>query len=119
MTRWVAWLGVILAGVTVLGCSDFVTPTGHYAMTHLWDTSSPVTRGTTKAEVREMWGPPDAILCLAADELGLPREQWVYHARTNLPVDIRNFSQSKYLIFTGDSVTAWVDEAAQDHPTHR
>ena len=114
----VVLLGALVLAAGAAGCADFVTPTGRYAVTHPWDTSTPVTRGTTKAEVREIWGPPDAVIALGVDELGLPKEEWIYHARTGIPVDIRYFSKSKYLIFTGESVTGWIDEAAQDGPTH-
>ena len=113
--RWLI-LGVV-AGIC--GCTDFVTPTGQYAVTHPWDTGTPVSRGTSKAEVLAKWGQPDTVIPQGVDELGIPKEEWVYQAKTNLPIDYRYLSKSKRILFTGDHVTGWKDEAAQDGPTHR
>lgn len=102
-----------------LGCGDFLAPTGQYAVTHPWDAGPPISLGTSKPEVREKWGPPDAVIPLGTDELGIPKEEWVYQAKTDIPVDIRHLSKTKRILFTGESVTGWADEAAQDGPTHR
>ncbi len=110
---------VLGLSVGLLGCADFVVPTRQYAITHPWDTSPPISRGTTKNEVREVWGQPDAIIPRGVDEMGLSKEEWIYQARTHVPVDIRYFCKTKRILFTGESVTGWVDEAAQDQPTHR
>ena len=100
------------------GCSDFVTPTGRYAMTHPWDVGGPIARGTSKAEIRAKWGDPDAVIPHGVDELGLAKEEWVYQAKADLPIDYRYLSKTKRILFTGDHVTGWEDEAAQDGPTH-
>jgi len=103
----------------VLGCADFVTPTGQYAMTHPWNTKAPILRGTSKAEVLEKWGRPDSVVPLGADELGLPKEEWIYQAKADVPIDYRYLSKTKRLLFTGDYVTGWKDEAAVEEPTHK
>lgn len=110
------FLGVV-SGVT--GCTDLVSPTGRYAMTHPWNVGPPISRGTSQAEVLETWGPPDSVTYLGVDELGIPKEAWLYQARTDLPVDYRYLSKAKRIIFSGEYVTGWEDEAAQDQPTHQ
>ncbi len=111
------WMLGLLVGVW--GCADFVTPTGRYAVTHPWDVSAPISRGTSKAEILEQWGKPDTVIPHGVDELGLPKEEWVYQAKADLPIDYRYLSKTKRILFTGDHVTGWEDEAAQDGPTHR
>lgn len=114
---------VVLAFVVgcggVLGCGDFLAPTGRYAITHPWDAGPPISRGTSKAEVLAKWGPPDAVIPLGLDELGIFKEEWIYQARADVPIDIRYLSKTKRILFAGDFVTGWKDEAAQDGPTHR
>jgi len=111
---------LVLFGMVVgcVGCTDFVSPTGRYAMTHPWNVGPPISRGTSKAEVLEKWGEPDSVIPLGVDELGISREEWVYQARADLPVDFRYLSQTKRIIFSGEYVTGWKDDAAQDGPTH-
>ena len=104
--------------VATAGCSDFVTPTGKYALTHPWDAGTPVSRGTSKAEVLDVWGKPDSVRALGIDEMGIAKEEWTYLGKTNVPIDIRHFSKTKKIIFTGEYVTGWEDEAAEDGPTH-
>ena len=112
---------IILVGIASVlwGCADFISPTGHYAVTHPWNTGPPISRGTSKAEMLEAWGKPDAIVPLGVDELGIVREEWVYQGKTDLPIDYRYLSRTKRIIFTGDHVTGWEDEAAEEGPTHR
>lgn len=117
-SRW--WIGVLVGPVIAAGgCADFVKPTGHYAITHPWDTSTPISRGTSKAQVLEVWGKPDAVIPRGVDELGIPKEEWVYQGRADVPLDYRYLSKTKHILFSGDHVTGWTDEAAQDGPTHR
>lgn len=111
-------LGVLGGIIGLTGCSDFVSPTGHYAVTHPWNTGAPISRGTSKAEMLEKWGKPDSVIPLGVDELGLAKEEWVYQGKTDIPIDYRYLSKTKRIVFTGDHVTGWRDEAAQDGPTH-
>ena len=61
--------------------------------------------GTHKAEVLEAWGRPDYVVAKGADELGSPREEWIYHGRVpGLPVDYEYVSRTKHLFFEGDSL---------------
>ncbi len=116
--RW--WVGFLVGIVmTGSGCADFVKPTGHYAMTHPWDTSTPISLGTSKAEVLEVWGKPDAVISHGVDEMGLSKEEWVYQGKADVPLDYRYLSKAKHILFTGEHVTGWTDEASQDGPTHR
>jgi len=115
----VGWRLVIVGMVVgCAGCADFVSPTGHYAMTHPWNVGTPISRGTSKAEVLEKWGTPDSVIPHGVDELGIPREEWVYQARADLPIDYRYLSKTKRIMFSGEHVTGWRDEAAQGGPTH-
>lgn len=119
--RWLLLVGAGLMGWLggTAGCSDLVTPTGSYAVTHPWDAGPPVSRGTSKAEVLEKWGRPDEVIPRGADELGIPKEEWIYQAKTDVPLDYRYLSKTKRIFFSGDSVTGWQDEAGPDAPTHR
>lgn len=116
-----ATLALLVIGVMVshAGCGDFVAPTKQYAMTHPWDTGTPISRGTSKAEVLHKWGTPDAVIPHGVDELGLPKEEWVYQGKADVPVDYRYLSKTKRIFFTGDHVTGWQDQAAEEGPTHR
>lgn len=114
-----SWWGIVGVAVAVSGCGDFVSPTGKYAVSHPWSTGTPISRGTSKAEVLESWGPPDAVIPRGVDELGIAKEEWVYQAKADLPIDYRYLSKTKRILFSGDHVTGWEDEAAQDGPTHR
>lgn len=110
---------VSLLVVAGTGCSDFIAPTGKYAVTHPWDAGPPISRGTSKAEILEKWGQPDTIVPLGVDELGLPKEEWIYQAKADVPIDYRYLSKNKRIVFTGDHVTGWHDEATDGGPTHR
>ena len=116
--RHLAALVMLGLGWWCAGCADFVTPTGRYLVSHPWDAGTPISRGTSKAELLEKWGKPDTVIPLGVDELGIPKEEWVYQAKADVPIDIRYLSKTKRIIFTGDHVTGWQDEAAQDGPTH-
>ncbi len=120
LSRWSVRAGIAGFGLTagVLGCTDVVTPTAHYALTHPWGTRTPVARGKSKAEILHKWGPPDLVVPRGTDELGLPKEEWIYRAKTTLPIDYRNLSKTKRIVFTGDHVTGWEDDAAEAGPTH-
>src|SRR3989338_8764527 len=112
--RHLAALVMLGLGWWCAGCADFVTPTGRYLVSHPWDAGTPISRGTSKAELLEKWGKPDTVIPLGVDELGIPKEEWVYQAKADVPIDIRYLSKTKRIIFTGDHVTGWQDEAAQD-----
>ena len=115
--KWRLAVLLMVAGGLV-GCADLVTPTGRYAVTHPWNVGPPISRGTSKAEVLEEWGPPDSVIPRGVDELGIPKEEWIYQARTEVPIDYRYFSKTKRIVFSGDAVTGWQDELAGEEPTH-
>lgn len=112
-------IAIVLGIMGLAGCADFVVPTGRYAVTHPWGAGTPISRGTSKAEVREKWGPPDEVILQGVDEMGIPKEEWVYQAKADVPIDYRYLSRTKRILFTGDYVTGWVDEVADEGPTHR
>lgn len=114
-----SWMLAAAIVVAASGCGDFVSPTGKYAVSHPWNTGAPISLGTSKAEILEKWGKPDTVIPHGVDEMGIPKEEWVYQAKADLPIDYRYLSKTKRILFTGDHVTGWEDEAAQDGPTHR
>lgn len=104
-----------LASFVLGGCSDIQTPTVGEALTHPFGTQAPFTRGTSKAEVRSAWGEPDHVVGHGADELGSPKEEWIYTARLpGMPVDVRYVSKTKHLFFEGDNLVRW--EADESSP---
>jgi hypothetical protein len=92
------------------GCSDIITPTAHYAITHPLSTKTMVSAGTSKDEVREKWGEPNDIKESGFDDMGLKKEAWTYNAWfPKAPLDYRQFSRRKRIYFTGDYVTGFED----------
>ncbi len=100
---------VIVAAMVLFslaGCSDMQIPTGREALTHPLGTAPPFTLGTPKAKVLEAWGNPDYVVALGSDELGNPREEWIYHGRVQgLPIDYEYVSRNKHLFFEGENLT--------------
>jgi len=100
----------LLAAVICLfisGCAE-IEPPGPEKILAPWSGVSPVRLGETKDSVRDKWGEPDEIRTLGADDIGLAKEEWIYYARyPEIPIDLQNLSKSKYLIFTGTSLTGY------------
>lgn len=100
----VFWILAIL----MTGCSQIETPTVEEALTHPLGTGAPFTRGTSKEEVLEDWGPPDHIVPHGVDELGNNREEWIYKGRIpSLPIDYEYVSRTKHLFFEGRNLVRW------------
>ena len=88
-------------------------PTLHGTLTHPFGTGTP-DRGTTKEEVLANWGNPNRIIPHGSDELGNPKEEWIYEGRVPvLPVDYGYVSQTKHLFFEGNSLQRWEAEGSQ------
>ncbi len=106
----------LLVSWVLVGCSDIQTPTVGEALTHPFGTQDPFARGTSKAEVRAAWGEPDHLVGRGADELGSPKEEWIYTARLlGMPVDVRYVSKTKHLFFEGDNLVRWeTDESSPE-----
>lgn len=110
----------VVAGIFLLaggaGCSDLHGPqSAKDALTHpLGGTGGPFARGTPKAKILASWGPPDHVVRHGADELGTPREEWIYHGRVQaLPIDYEYVSRTKRLFFEGEHLVRWsTDEPA-------
>lgn len=62
--------------------------------------------GMTKQEVESKWGKPDEIRMVEdAKRWKDPREMWVYHAQTGLPIDADYLSKTRKLYFDGSHLT--------------
>lgn len=93
------------------GCSDMQAPTVKEALQQPFGTGGPFNRGTTKNEVLEAWGKPDHTIPMGVDELGNPKEEWIYRGRLpNLPIDYEYVSRTKHLFFEGDNLVRWTTE---------
>lgn len=97
-----------MTAVLAAGCADFVVPTAREAAEQPFGTGGPFVRGTTKDKVLDSWGPPDHIVYLGVDELGVPKEEWIYKGRLpNLPIDVEYVSRTKHLFFEGETMVRW------------
>lgn len=62
--------------------------------------------GMSKAEVEAKWGKPDEKRMVEdKDKWKSPREMWVYHGQTGIPVDADYLSKTKRLYFDGNNLT--------------
>ncbi len=97
---------VLMSAAWLLGgCSEIETPSAQDAMTHPFGTQPPFARGTSKAEIEDSWGPPDAKIPMGVDELGTTREEWIYRGRVpSLPFDYEYVSRTKHLFFEGKNL---------------
>ena len=67
--------------------------------------------GYTKDELRAEWGEPDQIIEKGANELGAPKEEWIYRGRyRGVPLDVKYMSKTKHFIFEGNVLTKWSAE---------
>lgn len=62
--------------------------------------------GMSKQEVEAKWGKPDEKRIVEdKDKWPGPREMWVYHAQTGIPIDAGYLSKTKKLYFDGNNLT--------------
>ncbi|OGW77598.1 MAG: hypothetical protein A3I73_05340 [Omnitrophica bacterium RIFCSPLOWO2_02_FULL_45_16] len=62
--------------------------------------------GMSKQEVEAKWGKPDEKRIVEdKDRWPDPREMWVYHAQTGIPIDADYLSKTKKLYFDGNNLT--------------
>jgi len=91
------------------GCADLTIPSPNYIIERPIGTSS-VKIGMTKDKVRDLWGDPDQINDVEDKTMwGGARVEWVYRARTDLPVDAGYLSKTKKLYFDGENLTNIVE----------
>ena len=109
----------VMAVLSLAGCSEIQSPTAGEAITHPFGTAAPFPRGTLKAKILETWGTPDVVIPHGSDELGNPREEWIYHGRIqSLPIDYEYVSRTKHLFFEGENLTRWTTEEPVPPATH-
>ncbi len=105
-------IGLFLAPVLSLflaGCADLPIPSPDYIIERPIGTDS-VKVGMKKDRVRDLWGDPDQINDVEDKEKwGGTRVEWVYRARTGLPVDAGYLSRTKKLYFDGENLTNIVE----------
>jgi len=91
--------------LSLSGCADLSIPSPDYIIERPIGTDS-VKVGMTKDKVKDLWGDPDQINEVEDKEKwGSARTEWVYRARTELPVDAGYLSKTKKLYFDGNSLT--------------
>jgi hypothetical protein len=96
------------------GCAEIQAPTAKEALMHPFGTQPPFPRGTSQQQVLASWGEPDHRILRGRDELGNPKEEWIYAGRLpNLPVDYQYVSRTKHLFFEGDNLVRWETEEAR------
>lgn len=62
--------------------------------------------GMTKQQVESKWGKPDEIRAVEDTKRWKdPRELWVYHGQTGLPIDADYLSKTRKLYFDGSYLT--------------
>lgn len=92
------------------GCSELPIPSPDYLIERPIGTDS-VKIGMTRDKVRDLWGDPDQINEVEDKERwGGSRVEWVYRARTELPVDAGYLSKTKKLYFDGENLTNIVEQ---------
>lgn len=66
--------------------------------------------GMSKQEVEAKWGKPDEKRMVEDKEKWKsPREMWVYHGQTGIPIDAGYLSKTKKLYFDGNNLTDMSD----------
>lgn len=71
----------------------------------IWCTP-PAALGQTKGQVEKDWGAPDEVIDLGYDEVGIPKEEWVYVSKPTSVLDEHTYvCRTQRLIFTGDYLT--------------
>lgn len=114
---WLIGLAMGIFSISLTGCSEIETPTAQEALTHPFGTGAPFTRGTSREEVLDDWGPPDHIVPQGVDELGNTREEWIYKGRIpSLPIDYEYVSRTKHLFFEGRNLVRWETEEQESAP---
>ena len=99
---------VLLLALT--GCSAITLPTPDYVLKRPIGTDS-VKIGMSKGKVQELWGIPDQINEVEDKEKwGGKRTEWIYNARTELPIDAGYLSKTKRLYFDGENLTNITEE---------
>ena len=100
---------LFVVSLSFAGCADVPIPTPDYIIERPIGTDS-VKIGMTKDRVRELWGDPDQINDVENKERwGGSRVEWVYRARTELPVDAGYLSKTKKLYYDGENLTNIVE----------
>ncbi|MBL7158793.1 MAG: hypothetical protein ISS91_04730 [Candidatus Omnitrophica bacterium] len=95
---------------SLTGCADITMPTPEYIIERPIGTDS-VKIGMTKSRVRDLWGNPDQINEVTQKgRWGGEREEWVYFARSKLPIDAGYLSKTKKLYFDGENLTNITEE---------
>lgn len=62
--------------------------------------------GMTKHEVEAKWGKPDEVRTIEdKNRWKDPRDMWVYHAQTGIPIDADYLSKTRKLYFDGSYLT--------------
>ena len=62
--------------------------------------------GMSKEQVEAKWGKPDEKRMIEDKKRWAdPREMWVYHGQTGLPIDADYLSKTKKLYFDGNNLT--------------
>lgn len=62
--------------------------------------------GMTKQQVESKWGKPDEIRSVDDKKRWKdPREMWVYHGQTGIPIDADYLSKTRKLYFDGSYLT--------------
>jgi len=96
---------IFMMAFIVCGCSVIEIPNPEEVIKHpLGKTDLRV--GMSKSEVEAKWGKPDEIRTVEdKDKWKGPREMWVYHGQTGIPIDAGYLSKTKKLYFDGNNLT--------------
>jgi len=93
---------VVILILSFAGCAE-IKPPGPDVLISPWSSMSNIRLGDRKEDVISRWGKPDEKNQIGVDELGVAREEWVYHGRYPMvPVDYQYVSKTKCLYFEGN-----------------
>ncbi len=108
--RSAVWALFLLPFLFVLGCAEITPPTVQEVIESPFG-KGPLRLGMSKEEVRAIWGEPDSVEEMGQDQWGTVKQTWVYEAKYAgvVPFDVGHASKTKYLIFSGDYLTAFHD----------
>ena len=88
------------------GCAEITPKDPIDAVTHPF--AGELRIGMQKEKIAAEWGQPDFKVDRGTNELGAPKEEWVYKARyRGVPMDVKYLSKTKHLIFEGNVLTKW------------
>lgn len=91
-----------LLSIVLIGCAE-IRPPGPEQIMRQPLGESPLRIGMSKEKIESLWGSPDVVRVISADNQGTLREEWIYRGRyPNLPINVDYLSENQHLFFDGN-----------------